>query len=57
MLPKSVVMFTSVAGRFGNSGQTDYAAANDALSKIAASLQSEYPTSNAFPSIGARGER
>ncbi len=33
LLPSSVVFFTSVAGRFGNSGQVDYSAANDMLSK------------------------
>jgi NAD(P)-dependent dehydrogenase (short-subunit alcohol dehydrogenase family) len=31
----SVVMFSSVAGRFGNNGQTDYSAANDLLCKFA----------------------
>ena len=32
-------MFSSVAGRFGNQGQTDYAAANDLLCKISSSLR------------------
>ena len=32
------VVFSSVAGRFGNAGQTDYSAANDTLCKIASSL-------------------
>ncbi len=34
-----VVFFSSVAGAFGNRGQVDYASANDALDKIANSLQ------------------
>lgn len=33
-----VVFFSSVSSAFGNRGQTDYAAANDALDKIAMSL-------------------
>ena len=37
---KFVVFFSSVAGAFGNRGQVDYASANDALDKIAHSLQS-----------------
>ena len=42
-LPKNVILFSSVAGRFGNSGQTDYSAANDLLSKIASSFHNQYP--------------
>ena len=34
-----VVFFSSVSGAFGNKGQVDYASANDALDKIAHSLQ------------------
>ena len=34
--PRAVVAFTSVAGRYGNAGQVDYAAANDALSRMLA---------------------
>lgn len=36
---KFVVFFSSVAGAFGNRGQVDYATANDALDKIAHSMQ------------------
>jgi hypothetical protein len=32
-----------VAGRFGNSGQTDYSAANDLLCKIASAVRNQYP--------------
>jgi len=42
-LPEKVVFFSSVAGRFGNSGQTDYSAANDLLSKYAFWLPGKYP--------------
>ncbi len=46
-LPKSVIFFSSVAGRFGNAGQTDYSAGNDLLSKYAAWLPAKYPSMQA----------
>jgi len=47
-IPSSVVFFSSVAGRFGNSGQTDYSAANDYLSKLAGWLPKKYPNLHAL---------
>ena len=43
MLPRGIVFFSSVAGRFGNSGQTDYAAANDLLCKITSAIRNQNP--------------
>src|SRR6185437_750783 len=37
------VFFTSVAGRFGNRGQSDYAAANEVLAKLAVHLERDWP--------------
>ncbi len=42
-LPRAFIFFSSVAGRFGNSGQTDYSAANDLLCKLAAGLRRQHP--------------
>ena len=41
--PKAMVFFSSVAGRYGNSGQTDYSAANDLLGKIASGMRRQVP--------------
>ncbi|WP_321415262.1 SDR family NAD(P)-dependent oxidoreductase [uncultured Desulfobacter sp.] len=40
---KYLVMFSSVAARFGNTGQCDYAMANEVLNKIAQSKRSTLP--------------
>jgi NAD(P)-dependent dehydrogenase (short-subunit alcohol dehydrogenase family) len=39
----AVAVFSSVAGRFGNVGQTDYSAANDLLCKIMSSFRATRP--------------
>jgi len=39
----ATVGFSSVAGRFGNLGQTDYSAANDLLCKLASSMRNNRP--------------
>lgn len=41
--PVFFAMFASVAGRFGNSGQTDYAAANEVMNRMAAGLHNAWP--------------
>jgi NAD(P)-dependent dehydrogenase (short-subunit alcohol dehydrogenase family) len=39
----AVVVFGSIAGRFGNAGQTDYSAANDLLCKLVSNLRRTRP--------------
>jgi NAD(P)-dependent dehydrogenase (short-subunit alcohol dehydrogenase family) len=39
----ATVAFSSIAGRFGNGGQTDYSSANDLLCKITSSLRTTRP--------------
>ncbi len=38
-----IAFFSSVAGRFGNQGQSDYAAANEILNKMAVKLNHQWP--------------
>jgi acyl transferase domain-containing protein/NAD(P)-dependent dehydrogenase (short-subunit alcohol dehydrogenase family)/NAD(P)H-dependent flavin oxidoreductase YrpB (nitropropane dioxygenase family) len=39
---RAICFFTSVAGRYGNRGQTDYAAANETLNRMAWDLRRHY---------------
>ena len=43
----ATVAFSSVAGRFGNVGQTDYSAANDLLCKLTSNLRRTRPATRA----------
>ncbi|HET9697914.1 MAG TPA: SDR family NAD(P)-dependent oxidoreductase, partial [Terriglobales bacterium] len=44
----ATVVFSSIAGRFGNGGQTDYSAANDLLCKLTSSLRRTHPATQAI---------
>ncbi len=44
----ATVVFSSVAGRFGNQGQTDYSAANDLLCKITSNVRRSRPATRAL---------
>ncbi|MCJ7624936.1 MAG: SDR family NAD(P)-dependent oxidoreductase, partial [Anaerolineaceae bacterium] len=41
--PKGIVTFSSIAGRMGNVGQTDYSAANDLFCKLTSALPRQFP--------------
>ena len=41
---RATVAFSSIAGRFGNPGQTDYSAANDLLCKLTSAFRHTRPT-------------
>ncbi len=48
LVPESLrffVVFSSVAGRYGNSGQTDYATANELMSRLCCQLKNQWPES------------
>ncbi|HEX6568435.1 MAG TPA: SDR family NAD(P)-dependent oxidoreductase, partial [Acidimicrobiales bacterium] len=44
----ATVAFSSVAGRFGNVGQTDYSSANDLLCKLASAMRTTRPDTRAI---------
>ncbi len=44
----ATVAFSSIAGRFGNPGQTDYSSANDLLCKITSSFRTTRPNTRAI---------
>jgi malonyl CoA-acyl carrier protein transacylase len=44
----AAIVFSSVAARFGNAGQTDYAAANDLLCKTVSSMRTTRPATRAI---------
>ncbi|HET8661989.1 MAG TPA: SDR family NAD(P)-dependent oxidoreductase [Micromonosporaceae bacterium] len=43
----TTIVFSSVAGRFGNAGQTDYSSANDLLCKLTSNLRRTRPQTRA----------
>ena len=45
---RATVAFSSIAGRFGNTGQADYAAANDLLCKCASNFRTTRPATRAI---------
>ena len=51
----AAVVFSSIAGRFGNAGQTDYSAANDLLCKSVSHLRTRGRHARRSPSTGPPG--
>ena len=51
----ATVAFSSIAGRFGNAGQTDYSSANDLLCKITSSFRTTVRQRAASSSTGRHG--
>ena len=45
---QAIVAFSSIAGRFGNGGQTDYSSANDLLCKLTSSFRTTRPETRAI---------
>ena len=45
---RALIGFSSIAGRFGNGGQTDYSSANDLFCKIASSFRRTRPSTRAI---------
>ena len=45
---RAMIGFSSIAGRFGNGGQTDYSSANDLLCKIVSSFRRTRPATRAI---------
>lgn len=46
--PQAVIGFSSVSGRFGGHGQTDYSAANDGLARVLSAYRAKYPARKIF---------
>ena len=52
---KFLALFSSIAGRFGNAGQSDYTAANDVMNKLALLPESQMARPGLFDRLGPLG--